>query len=298
MLQELEDLCFSANTKSYRWIQTDEPAVRAEAERKKLAGRLARVEENRASAEERLRDEQERISQLSAKLRALQEQCRNTEYIWAEEVNRLHGQLLTQQQWLPTITVFKLFQTVAFGEYLLHCVESFRAGVVATTLDEVMEAHPEVDLRNHEGYNPRVVDTADEDLMKAVLSSPAFPFLEELQSSSRVHTFEEIISSSLDKDLDYQRVLEQGVQSTLQTEALGLVLVGQSVGNLADLSESFEEADREAARALDAMEDPAEDIDSPVAMEDDVAGRPEEGSVAVEEHGVSPDEATDGDLGT
>lgn len=123
-------------------------------------------------------------------------------------MNRLRGQLLTQQQWLSTITAFKLFQTALFGEYLLQCLESFRAGVVTTTLDEVMESHPEVDLRSHEGFNPQVVETADDDLMKAVLSPPAFPFLDELRTSTRLCTFEEILSSPLDEDLDYHRILD------------------------------------------------------------------------------------------
>lgn len=105
--------------------------------------------------------------------------------------------------------MFKLFQTIAFGEFLVRCIESFRAGVVTTTLEKVMESHLEVDLPDHEGYNPKVVETADEDLMKAVLSLLSFPFLEDLRSSSRLRTFEEIVASMVDKD--YHRLMEQGL---------------------------------------------------------------------------------------
>lgn len=108
-----------------------------------------------------------------------------------EGVSHLRDQLLVQQQWLPTIVPFKLFQTASFGEFLIRWIESFRAGVVATTLEEIMESHPEVDLRNHEGYDPKVIETADDDLMKAVLSPPLFPFLEDLRSFDRVHTFKD-----------------------------------------------------------------------------------------------------------
>lgn len=50
----------------------------------------------------------------------------NHEKIWLEEVSCLRGQLLVQQQWLPTITTFKLFQiSTSSGETrsipTLHC---------------------------------------------------------------------------------------------------------------------------------------------------------------------------------
>lgn len=138
-----------------------------------------------------------------------------------------------------------------------------------------------------------MIETADKDLMKAILSPPPFQFLEELRSSPRLRTFEEIFSSTLDEDLDYRWVLDQGIQSTLHPEALGLVLSGQPVGDLVDLSKSFEEAGREAAQGLDVLDDPVEDTDSPGAMEVDAAGRSEDGTVAAEEPEAIREPASD-----
>lgn len=59
-----------------------------------------------------------------------------------------------QQKWLPAIAVFKLFQTSSFGEFLISCLESFKAGVITKTLDDVMANHPGLDLRSHEAYDP------------------------------------------------------------------------------------------------------------------------------------------------
>lgn len=96
---------------------------------------------------------------------------------------------MVQQQWLPAIAVFKLFQTSAFREFLISCLESFKAGIVTKTLDDVMSEHLGLDLWSHEAYDPQVVETADDDLMKAVLSPSAFPFLDNLRSSTRIKTF-------------------------------------------------------------------------------------------------------------
>lgn len=117
-----------------------------------------------------------------------------------------------------------------------------------------MESHPELELRSHDGYNSEAIKTADDDMMKAVLNPLAFPFLEELRSSTRVRTFEEILSSPTDEDQDYLRLTGQGLRSTLHPESLGLILSGQPVGALADLSKEFEEAGREVLRALDSEE--------------------------------------------
>lgn len=69
-------------------------------------------------AEEVLTTTQESANEDSKKLRALQEQKKVSEKIWTNEVSRLRGQLLVQQQWLSTITWFKLFQTATFGNFL------------------------------------------------------------------------------------------------------------------------------------------------------------------------------------
>lgn len=81
LLQELEDLRFSANAELYRRVQVDERADQVEVEMKEMAGHLARVEENRASAKEQLRKEQESVSQLSTELTTLQKHRRNTERV-------------------------------------------------------------------------------------------------------------------------------------------------------------------------------------------------------------------------
>lgn len=64
----------------------------------------------------------------------------------AEELSLLRVQSLVQQQWLPTVAVYKLLQTVAFGEFLVGCLESFKMGLIAKTLDDVMVAYHSVDL--------------------------------------------------------------------------------------------------------------------------------------------------------
>lgn len=61
-LQELEELRFAADAESHRRVQADERAARAAAERQGLVDRLARVEQDRVSAEEMLRGEQDRVA--------------------------------------------------------------------------------------------------------------------------------------------------------------------------------------------------------------------------------------------
>lgn len=85
-------------------------------------------------------------------------------------------------------------------EFLVGCLESFKVGLITKTLDDVMAEHPSVHLRAHESYDPRGVELADNNLMKTVLSPPRFPFLEDIQSSSRLKTFKEILGSTVDKD--------------------------------------------------------------------------------------------------
>lgn len=71
-----------------------------------------------------------------------------------------------------------------------------------------MESHPEVDHCAHEGYDPHSVELPDDNLIKAVLVPPPFPFLEKLRNSSRLRSFEEIIMSTTDEDEDYRRLTE------------------------------------------------------------------------------------------
>lgn len=78
--------------------------------------------------------EQERTNNLAEELIVLQKQNQTTEKIWSEDVSRLRGQLLVQQQWLPTITAFKLFQTSTIGEFLNRCVKSSKASAITKVL--------------------------------------------------------------------------------------------------------------------------------------------------------------------
>lgn len=70
-----------------------------------------------------------------------------------------------------------------------------------------MSEHPTLDLRSHESYDPQTVESADDDLMKAILSPP-FLLLDDLRSSTWLMTFEEIFSSTIDEDEDYRRLTD------------------------------------------------------------------------------------------
>lgn len=99
---------------------------------------------------------------------------------------------------------FKLFQTAIFGEFLNQCVESSKVGAITKALDDVMVAHPGLDLTSHDSYNPEAIQQADVDLIKFVLGVPFFPLLNSLRSSDRLMAFEEILMSSMDEVKDYQ----------------------------------------------------------------------------------------------
>lgn len=111
--------------------------------------------------------------------------------IWGDEVSWLRGQLLFQQQWLPTIASFKPFQTLAFEDFLVGCLEFFKSAIITKTLDDVMSVYPFLDLQSFDGYDQQTVETADDDLMRAVLALSILPFLNDLRGSTRVRTFEE-----------------------------------------------------------------------------------------------------------
>lgn len=89
-------------------------------------------------------------------------------------MNCLRRQLLVQQQWLPTITSFKLFQMWTFSEFLNRCAKFSKVGVATKILDDVMSAHPSLDLIRHESYDPEAILKADDDLMKSAISAPLF----------------------------------------------------------------------------------------------------------------------------
>lgn len=93
-----------------------------------------------------------------------------------------------------------------------------------------------------DAYNPYAMESGDDNLMNVVLASTSFPFLDDLRTSTRLWSFEEILMSIVDEDEDYRRLTEQEMRSTLHLESLGLILLGQPISVLADLSAEFEEA--------------------------------------------------------
>lgn len=67
--------------------------------------------------------------------------------------------------------------------------------------------------------------------------------------------------SSVDEDEDYRRLTDQGFKSALHSKSLGLVLAGQPISGLADLSVELEEVGREVFKRLEPIED-FEDLDA------------------------------------
>lgn len=54
---------------------------------------------------------------------------------------------------------------MAFGEFLLRCLESFKTGLISKTLDDVIAEYPNVDFHAHESYDPLALESADNNLM-------------------------------------------------------------------------------------------------------------------------------------
>lgn len=129
------------------------------------------------------------------------------------------------------------------------------------TLDNVMFEHPSLDLRSHELYDPQFVESADDDLIKAILNPPAFPLLVDLRRSDRLKTFEEILSSAVDEDEDYRRLIDQVIRSFLHLESLGHTLSGQLIGVLVDLTAEFEKVSRQMHMEVKPVEE-EEELDS------------------------------------
>lgn len=226
LLQEMEEHRVTAKIESDRRSRAKEREQRAEDEQKTMADQLGKALADRSTTEELLMIEQERAGDLSKELTTLHEQRQTIEKIWLEEVSCVRGQLPVQQEWLSTIAVFKLFQTLSFGEFLIGSLESFKAGAITKTLDDVMASHPDLDLTTYESYDPSYITIVDDDLMKLVLNSPVFPFLDRLRSVDRLMSFEEILSSAMDEDEDYRRLNDQGFKSLLHPKSLGLILTG------------------------------------------------------------------------
>lgn len=70
-----------------------------------------------------------------------------------------------QQQWLPSITAFKLFHMCTFGEFLNRCFKSSKAKVTTKVLDDVRATDPSLGLTKHESYDPETILQVDNDLM-------------------------------------------------------------------------------------------------------------------------------------
>lgn len=69
--------------------------------------------------------------------------------------------------------------------------------VITKALDDVMGAHPDLDLTSHDSYYPDAILQANDDLMKSVLGTSIFPLLDSWRSSDRLITFEKILASTL-----------------------------------------------------------------------------------------------------
>lgn len=150
--------------------------------------------------------------------------------IWSEKIVQLRNQLLVQQEWLPNITCFKLFENATFGDFLNQCTESSKAVAITQAVNEAIVDHPGLDLTGHESYDPDFISQAGDDLMTTVLNAPSFPFLDFFNSSGRVKTFEEILASTIDEDVNYQRIKSEDPTSTLNPLEMGLFLVGEPIG--------------------------------------------------------------------
>lgn len=97
--------------------------------------------------------------------------------------------------------------------------------------------------------------------MKAVLNPPAFPLLDDLWSADWLKTFEEILSSAVDKDKDYRHLMDQGIRSSSYRESLGPTLSGQPITVLADLTAEFEKESRQMYRDVEPIKE-EKDLDS------------------------------------
>lgn len=97
--------------------------------------------------------------------------------------------MLVQQQWLPTILTFKLFQTSAFVDFLNQCSEIVKACAITLTVNEIMADFSKLDLTGYDGCDPKSICRANDDLMGAIYRAHLFPFLDSLRSSNRLITF-------------------------------------------------------------------------------------------------------------
>lgn len=75
--------------------------------------------------------------------------------------------------------------------------------MAAVILDDVMAAYPNLDLTGHESYDPKAILYSDKNMMKLVIGATSFPLLDSLRSSDQRMTFEKILASPMDEDVDY-----------------------------------------------------------------------------------------------
>lgn len=95
---------------------------------------------------------------------------------------------------------------------------------------------PKLDLTRYDGYVAKSIGRADDNLIRAVYKPFSFPYLDPLQSLNRLMTFEEILASTVDEDEDNQKVRDEELKSTLEPLYLGLVLAGQPLGFVEDIT--------------------------------------------------------------
>lgn len=122
--------------------------------------------------------------------------------IWSQEVVHLREQLLVQQQWLPTIPLFKVSQTLAFGDFFTQCSKTTKSATITQALNEVM-VDQQLDHIGYDGYDAESIRHANDDLTRVIYGAPFFLFLEFLRSPNKLMTFKKIISCCVDDDENY-----------------------------------------------------------------------------------------------
>lgn len=141
--------------------------------------------------------------------------------------------------------------------------------MITKSLDDVMTAHPDLDLPTHDFYDPQAIATADDDLMKFVHNPPIFPLLDNLRFSYRLMIVEEMLSSTVDED--HHHLTEQGIKSSFHPESLGLVLASQPISVLANLSAEFEEMSCLTMRETELAEEEEVGTSTEVALQIQIA---------------------------
>lgn len=97
---------------------------------------------------------------------------------------------------------------------------------------------------------------ADDDLMRTVFDASSFQFLDSLRSSEILKTFEKILASTIDENDDYQRLRDEGLRNALNSLEMGLVLAGQSITIIENLTLEVDEVDQPIVMEVDMTSQP------------------------------------------